>query len=475
MGKQNLNIPTLAAARKYTDGSIEGYTGILAGKNCKIQSITPTANNSTIITFAWTKDDGTQKTTDLEVMNGVGITDITIDPTDNHLKITLSDGTVEDCGEMPIPEPVQLKTMPAPNVANKGKVVQYIGNTTSNYTHNYFYECVEDTSTSPATYSWKNVQVQEGGGSAEDHWWGTVADWEALPQSEKEDYLYVHFIDDPASGFAVVSDEVQDGDMNPVTSNAVYQAIQGGGGDASLASDVTSNVAVGAIPSGTTLERGTSFTEFVQRLLITEVAPTINFSITKSGNVLHGESYTETLTVSVTAMGSSTNIDTIDWYQGNTLLRTDTIDSPTTGSWTYTMSTPTTDTTTFKAIIKYKKSDGTPTSTTKSASINFYYNKFYGSVASLTPSEADVTALTTALGTAKGGTYSFTISAARMAYAYPVSLGALTSIKDGSGFSLFDSFTRTTVTYTQNETSVDYYLYVLTDATTVSGYSVTFA
>lgn len=373
---------------------------------------------------------------------------------------------------------IQITTMPSANAENKGKVYQYIGADTQDYTHNYFYECVEDTSTTPSTYSWVNVKVQEGGGTADDHFVGTVAEWQSLPDDDtgKGKYKYVFFTDDVASGFMVVSDTVQEDDMNPVTSNAVYKAIKsGGGGGASLTTDVTSNVAVGAIPSGTKLNQGTTFTEFVQKLLVTEVAPAIGFSITKSGNVVYGSSYTETLTVNVSNMGSAKTIDTIEWYQGNALLQTDTIGSSTTGSWTYVMATPTTDTTTFKAIVKYTKSDNNQTSVTKTASINFYYNKFYGSVTSLTPSEADVTALTTALGTAKGATYSFTIIDARIAYAYPASLGNLTSIKDGNGFSLFDSFTKTTETYTQNGTSVSYNLYVLTDATTVSGYSVTFA
>lgn len=249
----------------------------------------------------------------------------------------------------------------------------------------------------------------------------------------------------------------------------------GGGGDAVLEHDVKSNTAAGAIPSGTTIPKDTTFTQFVEKLLISEVAPTISFSITKSGNVAYGGSYNETLTVNVSNMGSAKSIDTIAWYKGNTLLKTDTIGSTTTGSWTYTVADAVTDTATFKAIVTYKKSDNTQATTTKSASITFYYNKFYGSVASLTPSEADVEALTSVLGTAKGGSYVYNVSAARIAYAYPKSLGALTSIKDGNGFSLFDSFTRTEVTYTQNSTSVAYYLYVLTDETTVSSYTVVYA
>lgn len=290
-----------------------------------------------------------------------------------------------------------------------GRVLQYVGTTTEDYTNGFFYQCRSDGEPTP-TYSWVNIPVQEDGG-----------------------------------------------------------------GDASLEADVTSNLAVGAIPSGTTLPEGTTFTEFAQKLLITEIAPTIAFSITKSGNVVYGSSYNETLTVNVTNLGTAKKIKKIEWFEGNTLKQTDTIDSSTTGSWTYVMPTATTTTTTFKAIVTYTKSNDADDTQTKTASINFYYNKFYGAVSDLNPTEATVEALTTALATGKGGTYTFTVTAGRICYAYPKSLGALSSIKDGNGFSLFDSFTRTEQTYTQNSTSVDYYRYVLTDATTVTSYSVTFS
>ena len=248
----------------------------------------------------------------------------------------------------------------------------------------------------------------------------------------------------------------------------------GGGGDASLSHAVTTNTTVGAIPSGTTLAKGTTFTEFVEKLLVSEVAPSISMSMTKTGNVAHGQSYDETLSVNVSSMGSAKTIDKIAWYDGNTLLQEDTIGSSTTGTWTYNAGTVT-DSKTFKAIVTYTKSNDEQATSQKTTSISFYYNKFYGIVDSLTPSEETVEALTSALATGKGGTYSFTATAQRIAYAYPTSLGALTSIKDGNGFSLFDSFTRTTESYTQAGQTVQYYLYVLTDATSVSGYSVTFA
>lgn len=271
-----------------------------------------------------------------------------------------------------------------------------------------------------------------------------------------------------------ITPETMDDDFKG-TINDMIAAGGGGGSDASLETSVTSNLAVGAIASGTTLAQGTTFTAFVQKLLITEIAPNIAFAITKSGNVAYGDSYTETLTITVSSMGTAKKIKSIAWYEGSTLLQNDSIDSSTTGSWSFTMPTATTDTTTFKAIVTYTKSDNVDNTSTKTTGITFYYNKFHGVVDSLTPSEATVEALSAALATSKGGSYLFTASAQRICYAYPKSLGVLTSIKDGNGFSLFDSFTRTEQTYTQNGTSVEYYLYILTDAATVSGYTVIFA
>lgn len=363
-------------------------------------------------------NDGTHLEMDFPTPeDGVSIVDVTIN-NKSHLICTMSDGTTIDAGEVPS----------VPDGGTKG-------------------QALVKKSNKDGDVEWKDVQ---GGGGA----------------SALEDLTDVN-IENPTNGQILAYDAENEEWVNADN--------QGGGGDATLETDVTSNLAVGAIASGTTLPEGTTFTEFAQKLLITEIAPTINFSISKSGNVEYGGSYTETLTVSWAAKGTAKKIKTISWYEGNTLLQTDTIDSTSTGSWTYTMGTATTDSTTFKAVVTYQKSDDSDTSVTKTASINFYYNKFYGAVGSLTPDEATVEALTTALGTGKGGTYSFTTSASRICYAYPKSLGALTSIKDGNGFSLFDSFTRTEQTYTQNGTSVAYYRYVLTDPTTVSGYSVIFA
>ena len=55
-------------------------------------------------------------------------------------------------------EKTQFDTMPTASIDWSGKVIQFIGVTDSNYTHNYFYECVYQS----GAYSWKNVKVQDG-------------------------------------------------------------------------------------------------------------------------------------------------------------------------------------------------------------------------------------------------------------------------------------------------------------------------
>lgn len=54
---------------------------------------------------------------------------------------------------------------------------------------------------------------------------GTQAEWDALTTTEKEAYDFVHITDDVANGGAIVVDTIADGNMNPCTSNSVYQAI----------------------------------------------------------------------------------------------------------------------------------------------------------------------------------------------------------------------------------------------------------
>lgn len=77
----------------------------------------------------------------------------------------------------------QVKSMPTAGVDQLGHVYQYLGETTTDFINGYFYKCSENTSTTPGTYSWVNVEVQEGTISRE----LTNAEYEALSDAEKMD------------------------------------------------------------------------------------------------------------------------------------------------------------------------------------------------------------------------------------------------------------------------------------------------
>ena len=68
---------TLSAAKGYTDESLLGG-GSLVGKNVTIASITPITGGNRV-TFSYTLDDGTVKTSSLDVMNGKSAYDVAVE------------------------------------------------------------------------------------------------------------------------------------------------------------------------------------------------------------------------------------------------------------------------------------------------------------------------------------------------------------------------------------------------------------
>lgn len=223
-----MDIIDIVLSKKYTDKSLQGITGALDGKNCTIKSATKTDGVTTVI-FAWTADDGTEKTTTIQVNDGnndyedlinrpkiegvdlignltfenLGVASATdLAQTDGHLqdladlvgnkanlpmpnetvvgnikhvdtkidgliddnatgitktfssdKIAKTFATLEEVNErMP-----QYEIMPTATESCGGQVVQFIGTSTSDYTHGYFYECVQND----GTYKWTNIKIQE--------------------------------------------------------------------------------------------------------------------------------------------------------------------------------------------------------------------------------------------------------------------------------------------------------------------------
>lgn len=61
----------------------------------------------------------------------------------------------------------QTSEMPTASATYVGKVTQYIGTTTSSYIHGLVYECVEDSSSTPSTYSWVAVETTDISGKVD--------------------------------------------------------------------------------------------------------------------------------------------------------------------------------------------------------------------------------------------------------------------------------------------------------------------
>ena len=131
------------------------------------------------------------------------------------------------------------------------------------------------------------------------------------------------------------------------------------------------------------------------------------------------------------------------------------------GTIPYVYSTTATTTTTYNV-----RADKTGRNSAQgSATITFVNPSYDGAVAAnFTVTEANIKALTEALRSGKGGTRTFNLNNQKVCIAYPKSFGAATSIKDANGFDYLASYTR-------SELSVNgelYYVYILTNATTIT-------
>lgn len=109
----------------------------------------------------------------------------------------------------------------------------------------------------------------------------------------------------------------------------------------------------------------------------------------------------------------------------------------------------------------------------KTVNVSVVNPSFHGVVAAgWTPTESAVKALTELLQTGRGCTrQGLSLSNQKIAYAYPKSYGALTSVKDGNNFEVLGSYTRSEMTVGLTT----YYVYVLTDPVTATGVKQTYA
>lgn len=93
-----MDIETLALARSYVKQSLNGV-GALKGNPCRIKKIEDFDTYS-IVTFAWTDNSGTERTSPLKIKNGAGIKAMAFND-EGHLIVTMSDDSTVDAGTIP--------------------------------------------------------------------------------------------------------------------------------------------------------------------------------------------------------------------------------------------------------------------------------------------------------------------------------------------------------------------------------------
>lgn len=261
---------------------------------------------------------------------------------------------------------------------------------------------------------------------------------------------------------------VYDEDEGCITQS--YSVIQGGG-DSKLLRDVKANVSAGAINVNDVVKKDTTFTEFVEKLLIKQINPTVTFTATSSGVKEVGTSVTNpTLTLKVTSVGTSTPTS-IKFFEGSTLLGSVPYVAGQT-QYTYNYSGSVSNTSTFKGTLSYEQPDGSIGAVSASAYYTFVYASYIGAVSTLTPSDTDILALNKNVKNTKAYTYNnITLGDERICYAYPASFGNLTSIKDANNFEYLGSYTKSTMLIN----SENYVVYILTDPITVTGFKQIYA
>lgn len=263
---------------------------------------------------------------------------------------------------------------------------------------------------------------------------------------------------------------IEDSLQKDIGSNNLIEIVGNGSGDAKLTEDITSRVIVGNIKVGDIFKTGTTFTQFVKKLLLKEILPTGNiasdiaFGLKLKGSTVN----TPTITANITSLGTCT-IQTIEFYRAGVLEDTQTYTAGT-NSYTYKTTDITTDTT-YQIKIHYTESDGTTMGVlTYSGDYKFVNYSYFGVLDNI-PTDTDVLTLTNTLKDTKGFTGTCSPTYQHIVYAYPSSLGNVTSIKDQNNFEYMSSYTKITLIINGES----YNVYYLTDKVTASGFKQIYA
>lgn len=216
----------------------------------------------------------------------------------------------------------------------------------------------------------------------------------------------------------------------------------------------------------------------------TEIQQNMETLITEAINKINSELFPLTVAISeggVFEVGTTQDI-TISWSikEGNDIVIPDSIvinDTSVDVNSTSYKFTDITDTTTF--TISITKGE---TTVTASTTATFVHASYFGAIESVfNLSEIDslyTTTLIKSVKNTKNYTNTIDLNNQKILYIYPKDFGELSSIKDSNNFDYIDSYTHITYTtdrWSLDDNNVEYYVYLLTNATTINSFTQTFS
>ena len=239
-------------------------------------------------------------------------------------------------------------------------------------------------------------------------------------------------------GAAIVDDKLNGISTNPIQNKAVYTAIQGLDGKIELINDDVIDLKTD--------------NDFIKRDVTTLMDKVFPFKVTVSiDKALVQKGTTATANITVKA------------YQGDNITQVDAIminGEEHHGNIPYTTQVISTTNTTYNVRVEKENKNARG-----SVSIRFVALSYSGVVASnFVVNAANVKALTSSLQDGRNRTLTFNLNNQKTCIAYPKEFGAAASIKDGNNFDYLASYTRSEVTIDGEA----YYVYLLTNATTIT-------
>lgn len=424
----------------------------------------------------------------------------------------------------PEQEPVQYETLPVASVDYENRIVQYVGADTGSLHSGFFYKCVSDGAVSP-TYSWEEVPVQEAANptqvdtlpTAEPETLGQVLQFIGTTTSDYNHNFFYECVanevepvgsEDPSSEgwYELVSGEYVLSTDTTVDAGKTYYEIvwqqsnvqpSSSGGGGSLTKQITAAIDVGGIDTGTVYPVDTPIENILSDLLEPTLYPTLtnpSASLSYSANAYYAVGGTVsalTATLALNRGSINPSYGTSGYRSGaatNYAIATSGADTEysdsSASSGTFSVPALTraskgtivvTGTVSYAAGEQPKDSKGgdydsplAAGSVSASKTLTFIQPYYYG--ISNTATIADFTGLTENV-TAKGQkTFNYTTNNQYMVFAYDSSYGNLKTILDGNGFDVTGGWTKSTLTVD----GFSYFVYIANAPTTDTNAPFTF-